>query len=264
MGPVSKRNTTKRTKKSANKNASGSETHGVQKRARTRSPSQRGPAVGEIEHVSQNADSPAPSPTAAPACEETYEGALAALSDQQADFVREYVVKPNASDAARRAGYATKSAGVAGCRLLKNDKIQAAVAAGRAFAGERYEIDLDRVVGELAFMACGDPTDIATAVDDDGAPISISQPTDIGKLAPHLRKLIAGWSWDRMGNFVLKFHDKRAALETLGRHYGMGTGNLTVDVTPLMSILNKAKARARAEGFDLESDDGNGRSQTTH
>ena len=51
------------------------------------------------------------------------------LTPQQAKFVQEYMIDGNATQAAIRAGYSTKSAEVQGHRLLRMDKIQAELAA---------------------------------------------------------------------------------------------------------------------------------------
>jgi len=59
------------------------------------------------------------------------------MNAKQARFVAEYLKDSNATQAAIRAGYSPDSAHVAGCRLLKNDKIAAAVAKGNTRVVER-------------------------------------------------------------------------------------------------------------------------------
>lgn len=50
------------------------------------------------------------------------------MTKRQKDFVKSFVQTENATNAALRAGYSPKTAHVQGCRLLKNDKIQQAIA----------------------------------------------------------------------------------------------------------------------------------------
>lgn len=156
------------------------------------------------------------------------------LNEMQQRFVQEYLLRPNASEAARKAGYAENSARQQGARLLSHVDVSSALAAGKKLLGAQYEVTLENVVGELAIMALSDPADVAMASDEAGEPLTITGPQDIRKLSPHLRKMIAGWSWDKAGNFTLRFHDKRAALIDLGKHVGLGSGNGGEDIASAM------------------------------
>ena len=59
-----------------------------------------------------------------------YEAALNALSVQQAEFVREYLLDFNGKQAAIRAGYSEKGADVRGSKLLAMAKVRSAVDLG--------------------------------------------------------------------------------------------------------------------------------------
>jgi phage terminase small subunit len=74
-----------------------------------------------------------------------------ALTPKQARFVAEYLKTRNQTESARRAGY--KSPEVEGCRLLKNAKVAALVAAGQSERTERTNIDIDYVVQRLSIEA---------------------------------------------------------------------------------------------------------------
>ena len=65
------------------------------------------------------------------------------LTPQQAKFVQEYMIDGNATQAAIRAGYSTKSAEVQGHRLLRMDKIQAELAAEYEKQAKRLNISKD-------------------------------------------------------------------------------------------------------------------------
>jgi phage terminase small subunit len=54
------------------------------------------------------------------------------LTRRQAEFVRYYLIAPNGAEAARKAGYSKKGADTQASTLLRNRKVQAALAVGRA------------------------------------------------------------------------------------------------------------------------------------
>ncbi len=78
------------------------------------------------------------------------------LSPRQLRFVAEYVVEPNATQAAIKAGFSAKSAEVTGFRLLRNPKIASEIEAARIKLEVRTEITADRVLKELALLAFSD------------------------------------------------------------------------------------------------------------
>lgn len=59
------------------------------------------------------------------------------LTARQEDFVREFLLDLNATQAAIRAGYSASTAYSQGQRLLKNVEVQAAIAKARAAAQDR-------------------------------------------------------------------------------------------------------------------------------
>lgn len=71
------------------------------------------------------------------------------LNAKQALFVREYLVDLNATQAAIRAGYSAKTAGVQGHDLLKKPEIQQAIAAAQQARSRRTEITADYVLTNL-------------------------------------------------------------------------------------------------------------------
>jgi phage terminase small subunit len=80
----------------------------------------------------------------------------APLTAQQAAFVREYLTDLNATNAAIRAGYSARSASQTSSRLMANDKIASAVAAGKQRLADRSELSRDGLVRDLAaeFQLC--------------------------------------------------------------------------------------------------------------
>lgn len=140
------------------------------------------------------------------------------LTLKQEAFVKEYLIDLNATQAAIRAGYSAISAGVVGSQNLKKPNIEKAIEHEMNQRQERTKVSQDKVVKELAklafsnmksFMKWGpDSIQILHSdqlSDDDAACVSeITQTTSANG-----------------GTIRIKLHDKRAALELLGRHLGM-------------------------------------------
>ncbi len=137
---------------------------------------------------------------------------------KQKIFVEEYLIDLNASRAARAAGYSPKTAGVIGHDLLKNPKIRDQIAKAMQKRAERTQVTQDRVVKELARIAFSDIRSFVrwsgqgveilpsyTLTDDDAACVSEVSQVDT-----------------QYGTTIkFKLHDKKSALEMLGRHLGM-------------------------------------------
>ena len=71
------------------------------------------------------------------------------LTHRRRRFVEAYVETGNARASAREAGYAERSAHVTGSRLLRNDKVAAAIDVERETLRARTELDQDMLIGEL-------------------------------------------------------------------------------------------------------------------
>lgn len=67
------------------------------------------------------------------------------LNAKQAAFVREYLIDFNATQAAARAGYSSKTAGSQAHDLLKKPEIQAALKDGQARLAEKTETEAEWV-----------------------------------------------------------------------------------------------------------------------
>ena len=82
------------------------------------------------------------------------------LTDRQQQFVDEYLIDLNATQAAIRAGYSVKTAQEQSSRLLSNVMVQKAIAEKMAERSRRTGVNQDRVVLELAKIAFVKMTDI--------------------------------------------------------------------------------------------------------
>lgn len=71
-------------------------------------------------------------------------------------FCRQYIVDLNAKQAATRAGYSEKTAGMQGSRLLTNDNVKVRIQELKDERAERTNVTADKVVKELARLAFTD------------------------------------------------------------------------------------------------------------
>jgi phage terminase small subunit len=142
------------------------------------------------------------------------------LSPKQEAFCLEYMKDLNATQAAIRAGYSEDSAASIGWENLRKPEIQARLKQLMDERSERTKISSDRVLNELAKLAFSDmrnfakwgpggvsPIEGETLSDDDAACVAeVSETTTKDG-----------------GSIRFKLHDKRAALELLGRHLKLFT-----------------------------------------
>lgn len=104
------------------------------------------------------------------------------LTARELDFVTEYRVDGNATQAAIRAGYSARSANTQGSRMLQKPYIQDELARRAARTARRHEITIDTIAQEHGDIAFGNPDAL---------------------------------------NTTLKWSDKRGSLDSLARHLGM-------------------------------------------
>ena len=72
-----------------------------------------------------------------------------ALTHRRQKFVEAFVETGAARASARQAGYSERSAHVTGSRLLRNDKVAAAIEVERETLRVRASLDQDMILGEL-------------------------------------------------------------------------------------------------------------------
>lgn len=152
---------------------------------------------------------------------------MAKLTEKQQRFVDEYLIDLNATQAAIRAGYSVKTAKDIGCQNLAKPNIQQVISERMAERSKRTGVNQDRVVLELAKNAFLKMTDVVdgqgrirdTATEDDLSCIESVKykHSDTG----------TGSSTER----EVKAASKLKALELLGKHLGMWSDKLDVNVT---------------------------------
>jgi len=147
------------------------------------------------------------------------------LRPRQQRFVDAYVDEPNGTQAAIAAGYSAKTAGQMANENLKKPNIAAAIEIGlnkkRKVITEKTDITAADVVRELSYLGFSDVGDVFNFVGDQ---LEMKPPSEIPESA---RRAIQSIKVRRIKGqslcevVELKFADKRASLELIGRHLGI-------------------------------------------
>lgn len=138
---------------------------------------------------------------------------------KQVRFVEEYLVDLNATQAAKRAGYSEKTASVIGVENLKKPLIAAAVAAHMAELSKKTEITVERVLAEYAKLAFSDLEDF---VKWKAGNISLEDSTALPEgLTACVQEVKESVAPSGTVTTSIKLHDKKGALDALGKHLGM-------------------------------------------
>jgi len=162
----------------------------------------------------------------------------------------------NQTNAAIAAGYSPKSAATTASRMLKNDKVVRYLdeCVDKSLGAMKSQIR-HKVLSELIPIATSDITDIVNVRteeyeenirDIDGNIIDtvtktrqIVEIADTKNLTTEQRRGIASIKQDAKGAIEIKFHDKKSALELLGRHGGLWTDKQEITVKGKLETENK-------------------------
>lgn len=174
-------------------------------------------------------------------------------------FCKEYIIDMNGTQAAIRAGYAECSAAVTACRLLAMEEIQEYIAELKEQQSKRIEITADAVLEQYRRLAFADVNDyyhdiyeIRYSSSSDrryerikrrikrryGLVISeevynklpdryqhyyiadsVLKPFDL--MTKEQRAAIAGITYDKAGNPILKLSNKETSLDAIAKHLGI-------------------------------------------
>ena len=144
------------------------------------------------------------------------------MTPKQQQFVDEYLVDLNATQAAIRAGYSAKTAYSTGHENLRKPEIATAVTEAQAGRAKRLEVTADRVIEEFAKLAFANIADYVAA-----GPDGLTH-ADLANMSPEQTAAIAEMSQTQKGAVRIKLHDKKAALDSLAKHLGLFTDKLEV------------------------------------
>lgn len=159
-------------------------------------------------------------------------------------FVNEYLVTLNASEAARRAGYASRHAGLRGHELMRRPDVQAAIRDAMDARAKRTGISSDRVVEELAAIAFSDLRNILDWSTNHVRLRPASALTAADRAA--IKSISVRIDKRGCGHVRVRLHDKFAALMMLERHLGMDNHALG-DARVRAKFANKLSARVRRD-----------------
>jgi phage terminase small subunit len=149
------------------------------------------------------------------------------MTPKQAQFVEEYLIDLNGTQAAIRAGYSAKTANRAASELLSKPDIQEALQVKQRERSARTGVTADRVILELARIAFADPRNIMSW-GPDGVVLKESS-----ELSADHAAIVAEVSETRTvggGSIKAKLWSKSDALEKLARHLGLYSDKAEVDV----------------------------------
>lgn len=168
-----------------------------------------------------------------------------ALTPRQEQFVAEYLVDLNATQAAIRAGYSKKTASEQAFDLLRKPQIAAAIEESRQKHIAKLDLSAERVLTELAGLAF---FDVRKLVNPDGSPKSITDLDD--ETARAIQGIELQTVKDGENDFALvrkyKIADKNAALEKLMKHLGLfekdnNQNNPAAAMAKLLDLVNGSK-----------------------
>lgn len=159
---------------------------------------------------------------------------MAKLTKKQQRFVEEYLIDLNATQAAIRAGYSVQTAYSIGDENLKKPEINNAIAKEMAERSKRTGINQDRVVLELAKIAFLNLADVINM--DDATVKGEANRDDTAAISSVKVKRIPTEDSDILIREI-KTYDKLKALELLGKHLGIFTDKLKVDVAPIPVVI---------------------------
>jgi phage terminase small subunit len=183
------------------------------------------------------------------------------LTDKQRLFVAEYVKDLNAAAAARRAGYKHSDNGR---QLRAKAHVAAAIEKAIQARVERTRVDADKVVRELAKLGFSDWRELGSW-SNEGVDLK-----DSGEITDEAAATVKDVSmtkerrYGRNGDLIetthtsLKLHDKKGALELLGRHLGIFRDNFNIGTgeRPFVVRVKGLPSAARREVGGLHSESG--------
>jgi len=158
------------------------------------------------------------------------------LTDRQRRFVQEYLIDFNASQSALRAGYTEKNHAIMGARQLQNPFVKEEIEKRMADIKQRNDLKQDEVVAEFKKIAFANITDFINIIpveyEDKKGNKKIRydfELKDLSQVAPEKLSAILEIKRNKHGDLVIKLHDKKGALDSLGRYLGMFSDNLSVN-----------------------------------
>lgn len=159
-----------------------------------------------------------------------------AAVDRKKLFAEAYIANGgNASEAARSAGYAEKSVGVTGCRLLKDAQVRAILDERQTALANKYELTAEAIIKSIAQELHFDP---ANLFNEDGSVKSVAD------MDADTRMALVSIETLQMGDpdspaiiRKIKWATKHQAREQAMKHLGMFERDNKQKSDPVVSLL---------------------------
>lgn len=176
---------------------------------------------------------------------------MADLTPKQAQFVHEYLIDLNATQAAIRAGYSKRTAHAQGPRLLENVEVERAINTALAERAAETKIDAAWVLKRLAAEA---EADIADLYDDDGNLLPVKQWPLIWRQGLvqgiEVEELFDGRGADReqIGTVrKIKLDNRVKRIELIGKHIGVQAFKDQIEIGGLDKLADRLARASKRE-----------------
>lgn len=155
------------------------------------------------------------------------------LNEKQKKFCEEYLIDLNATQAAIRAGYSSKTATEQASRLLTNVKVKKEIDKSMAERSRRTGINQDRVIQELARIAFVNPNNV---IDVKNGSVKENASEDDLACIQSIKIKKSDTEKGLSEEKEVKLNDKMKALELLGKHLGIFKENINEDLNISVTI----------------------------
>jgi len=118
------------------------------------------------------------------------------MTEKQKRFIEAYISDPNATKAAKSAGYSEKNADKIGAQLLGKTRVREAIAQNRAILAEKAGITAEMVVNGLLREANGEFS--RTVLDIEGKAQQVEDTNPSARVA----------AWEKLGKHLGMFEEK--------------------------------------------------------
>lgn len=140
------------------------------------------------------------------------------LTQKQRQFVEQYLIDANATQAAIRAGYSPKGANVAAHNLLQLPHVRAAVLRAQDKRAKAVGVEAEAVLREVARIGLADPRRLFDALGKSALPHELGD--DIAAAVASI-EIEHHAETGKVKTVRYRLFDKNSALEKLMKHMGM-------------------------------------------
>jgi phage terminase small subunit len=142
------------------------------------------------------------------------------LSNKQKRFIQEYLIDLNATQAAIRAGYKKNYADRMGHKLVENSRVKEAIQKAMDERSKRTEITADMVIQELAKLGF---SNMRTFTKWGPRGVTLLDSDELTEDDAACVSEVSETVTESGGSVRFKLHDKKGALELLGKHLKLFT-----------------------------------------